>query len=535
MKQRFLILFAAMALATLWGLLPGYRVSAQTAVAVNSYTALEIGIYAYDVNDSGQVVGEADAAGAYHAILWQNGVTTDLGTLGGSSSGAQAINNHSQVVGYSALPGEAPSHAFLWDPTNGMQDLGTLGGDGSWTSDINDAGQVVGTAQNAAGSYHAFLWTNGQMTDLGVPDGFVDSYAYKINASGQVVGVITNASGEGWAFRWTPSGPNATNGTMVLLSPTAGSYAYAINGFGDIAGSVVSGDGYSLSPTLWDSGNGVHLLPVLNGGWDGIANAINDARLVAGYNTVPIDWDGYEFRAFVWDSSNGTRDLTVLAGQPVPYALDYAYSVNASGLILVSSGSGYSTYLLTPSPLSSRPLNLRASSNAGGTGVSLTWNASYGAATYKVKRATTSGGPYTTVATMSGTSWTDTTVASGNTYYVISAVNAYGESAHSDAAQFTPRPAPPTNLTATAGKTKGQRHVTLQWKQSVSPGVTQNRIYRSTTSGGGYSLRATVSAGTTFTDTGVANGVTYYYVVTAVNGSTGQAGSYSNQASAKVR
>jgi fibronectin type 3 domain-containing protein len=86
-----------------------------------------------------------------------------------------------------------------------------------------------------------------------------------------------------------------------------------------------------------------------------------------------------------------------------------------------------------------------------------------------------------------------------------------------------------------AGKTKNLRNVTLKWTQSSSPGVTQNRIYRSTTSSGGYSLRATINAGTTYTDTSVSVGVTYYYVVTAVNGSTGKASAYSNQASAKPR
>ena len=43
---------------------------------------------AYSINDDGQVVGYA----ANHAFLWQNGVMTDLGTLGGNSSGASAIN-----------------------------------------------------------------------------------------------------------------------------------------------------------------------------------------------------------------------------------------------------------------------------------------------------------------------------------------------------------------------------------------------------------------------------------------------------------
>src|SRR6185436_7448641 len=51
--------------------------------------------HANDINDVGQVVGSA----AGRAFLWQNGVMTELGTLGGNSSGAGAINGIGVVVG----------------------------------------------------------------------------------------------------------------------------------------------------------------------------------------------------------------------------------------------------------------------------------------------------------------------------------------------------------------------------------------------------------------------------------------------------
>ena len=61
-------------------------------------------MYAYGINDAGQVVGESDtAAGAHHAfITGPNGVgMTDLGTLGGDYSLAYGINDAGQVVGES--------------------------------------------------------------------------------------------------------------------------------------------------------------------------------------------------------------------------------------------------------------------------------------------------------------------------------------------------------------------------------------------------------------------------------------------------
>jgi cellulose 1,4-beta-cellobiosidase len=68
----------------------------------------------------------------------------------------------------------------------------------------------------------------------------------------------------------------------------------------------------------------------------------------------------------------------------------------------------------------------------------LSWSASTGATSYKVKRATVSGGPYTVIATPTATAYTDTTVVSGTYYYVVSAVNAVGESANSAQVSYVP-------------------------------------------------------------------------------------------------
>src|SRR5439155_18612513 len=123
-----------------------------------------------------------------HAFLWQAGVMTDLGTLGGLNSVAYGINHLGQVVG-SAETAAGETHAFLWDRERGMRDLGVLAGDGSAATGINDAGQVVGNATTGdllpSGDpvFHAVLWdAGGQIHDLGVPPGgFVLSFATAIN------------------------------------------------------------------------------------------------------------------------------------------------------------------------------------------------------------------------------------------------------------------------------------------------------------------------------------------------------------------
>ena len=100
------------------------------------------------INSAGQVAGNlypvVNGTGTvYHPFLYSDGKLIDLGTLGGKSAGAQAINSQGVVVGWSYTAG-ANEHAFLY--SNGtMQDLGTL--PGGWSSSamsINNLGQVVG-------------------------------------------------------------------------------------------------------------------------------------------------------------------------------------------------------------------------------------------------------------------------------------------------------------------------------------------------------------------------------------------------------
>jgi len=72
---------------------------------------------AYSINSAGQVVGQGGAAGV-HAILYSSGTTTDLGTLGGTTSTAYDINDNRQVIGESQTGGvdvfgNSVSHAFL--------------------------------------------------------------------------------------------------------------------------------------------------------------------------------------------------------------------------------------------------------------------------------------------------------------------------------------------------------------------------------------------------------------------------------------
>ena len=99
---------------------------------------------AIKVNDCGQVLvmGWTPSASYTRAFVWQDGVMTDLGTLGGPATVVWDINNRGQVVGSSLTPSMA-GHAFIWQD-GVMTDLGSPGPHGGDALDINDRGQVVG-------------------------------------------------------------------------------------------------------------------------------------------------------------------------------------------------------------------------------------------------------------------------------------------------------------------------------------------------------------------------------------------------------
>jgi fibronectin type 3 domain-containing protein len=183
-------------------------------------------------------------------------------------------------------------------------------------------------------------------------------------------------------------------------------------------------------------------------------------------------------------------------------------------LFLLPGCGGTSGGGTTPPPptVPSAPIGVTAP--PGNAQVSLSWNASSGATSYHVKRATVTGGPYTQVAAPSATNDTDTGLTNGTAYfYVISALNSAGESGNSaevSATPVLPVPATPTGLTATAGNAQ----VSLSW--IASSGAATYNVKRGTVTGGPYTTVASPTA-TNDADTGRTNGTTYFYVVSAVN------------------
>ena len=209
------------------------------------------------------------------AYLWRDGVTTDLGTLGGTLTSSQitAINEHDQVVGLSTDPTFSGGHAFSWNQGT-LRDLGTLGGSGTARAvDINDDGQVVGISNN-----HAVLWENGGITDLGTLPGDYLGTAVAINEAGQVAGTsLFDPYKAGHAFRWqagvlVPLSASYLTDSLQLVS--------AMNENGLAAGDWRPQSGPGSQAVAWE--NGVTWVLGAPDAWS-FARAVNDKGDVVGY------------------------------------------------------------------------------------------------------------------------------------------------------------------------------------------------------------------------------------------------------------
>jgi fibronectin type 3 domain-containing protein len=201
-------------------------------------------------------------------------------------------------------------------------------------------------------------------------------------------------------------------------------------------------------------------------------------------------------------------EFTVYQSLVFPAAI---YPVLAQGGNWNPTNDPFSYQAGAPTGLPMTPTGLAAV--LGNAQVSLTWNAAIGATGYNVQRSTTNGSGFTTIASPTGNSYTDSPLVNGTTYYYeVNATNDFGNSANTAQVSATPSGLPPipTGLAAAPGNAR----VVLTW--NAETGATTFNVLRSTTSGSGFTTIATPTA-TTYTDSPLANGTTYYYELNATN------------------
>ena len=196
---------------------------------------------AEDINDFDQVVGRSLVGMEMQAFLWENGVMTDLGTLGGQNSYATAINNAGQIVGYSdSNPIEGVEHRQAFIREDGVMRCLVPDGGYSAAHDINESGVVVGQAVLST-SYAAFRWSEEEgMVELpGKPNGWHSAEA--VNNLGQVVGYDLFSN---HALTWI-DGELIDLAELVADTGWLLTQAYDVNDSGWITGTGGNPDGFT--------------------------------------------------------------------------------------------------------------------------------------------------------------------------------------------------------------------------------------------------------------------------------------------------
>jgi probable HAF family extracellular repeat protein len=232
----------------------------------------------------------------------------DLGTLGGTTSGATAINNSGSVVG-SAETAAGTTHAFYWTHNAGIQDLTPTASSGS-ASDINNNENVVGTTGT-----RAFRWT--ASTGVVTLEGSRFGPASSVNDNNLTLGfrlVLVGQSNQSRTTEWS-----ATN-VRANIYPDDNTTGIALNNAGQFVGMVGLDGYYSVGPT-----SDREIIPV-------IPTDINDSRQITGstlYATNPSRYD-----AVLYDRDSMTR--TVLDRfSPTDSAV--ALGINQAGTVVGTS------------------------------------------------------------------------------------------------------------------------------------------------------------------------------------------------------
>lgn len=364
-------------------LLCAVLLAALPAAQAQTYRLTQLGSsYAYSsdtqsINSRGQVIfnDPLTPGGPTRAYFHDGSTARDLGTLGGASTYAVAVNDAGQVVGeastgQTAMPAQTlVTHAFLWSAAGGLVDLGSLG-DTARATAINASGQVIGTSRTSAGQIHAFFWSSTTgMTDV-TPPGSSSAGVAGLNAQGQVVGWHVLGDGSQRAFLWSRAGGwtdlplfpvaindagqvtgnipgvngdhaalwSATGGLIDLgVGDTADSFARAVSPSGQVVGGYRANDG-TLRGFSWTAAGGRVDLGTLGRDVNvPIRQSVNRAGQVVGSAVAP---DG-SFHAFLWSAAGGMVDLnTRVVAAPAGLVLVQAFGIADNGAVIAGSTTG---------------------------------------------------------------------------------------------------------------------------------------------------------------------------------------------------
>lgn len=180
---------------------------------------------------------------------------------------------------------------------------------------INNRGEVSGWMYSNDGPFHhAFVWSNGRITDLGAPNGQYGADVSGMSNNGYLVGNAQN--GQAMLYR---------NGQWTVL-PEHGTFN-DVNEAGTAVGGMFLPGNSDSHAVMYKNGAITDLGTMGGGGWS-TAWAINNSGTIVGNASLPTPpFSGlWIFRGFVYE--NGVmRDIGTLGGTS-----SYLYDVNNSGM-----------------------------------------------------------------------------------------------------------------------------------------------------------------------------------------------------------
>ncbi|MDR1326474.1 MAG: fibronectin type III domain-containing protein [Treponema sp.] len=250
-------------------------------------------------------------------------------------------------------------------------------------------------------------------------------------------------------------------------------------------------------------------------------------------SSITITWGSVtgatEYKIYRGSSSGtytsvGTSASTSYTDTGLTASTTYYYEVTANN----SAGEGEPSSTASATTLLEAPAEVSATEDSSSS-ITLSWGAVSGAYSYYIYRSASEQETYDQVTPTYTTSYTDTGLSSGTTYYykvrACSSSSEYGdESSPVSATTLVAIPASPSSVSASAGSSSA---ITVTWG-SVT-GATEYNIYRDSSSSGTYTLVVGTSASTSYADNGLAASTTYYYKVAATNSAgEGQRSSYTS-------
>ena len=487
---------------------------------------------------------DTDTTGDYWEI-WLNKSTATF--LKNDTGGAHVVETEVEMYKNITLPSCVSDDPFVnvSAPTNVKATAGDKQVKVTWTAVSGATKYRVQRLNGSAWSTIATVSTN-SYTNTGLTNGTKYSYRVLSSADGSKwsgASVVVSATPAAAVKVSAPTNVKATAGdkqvkvTWTAVSGAAKYRVQRLNGSTWSTVATVSSNSYTNTNLTNGTKYSYRVLASADGSTWSSASAVVSAtpaaavkvsaptnvKATAGDKQVKLTWTAVSGATkYRIQRLNGSTWSTVATVSTNSYTntnltngTKYSYRVLAS-----ADGSTWSSAsaVVSATPAAavkvSAPTNVKATS--GDKQVKLTWTAVSGAAKYRIQRL--NGSTWSTVATVSTNSYTNTNLTNGTKYSYRVLASADGSTWSSASAVVSATPAAavkvsaPTNVKATAG----DKQVKLTW--TAVSGATKYRIQR--LNGSTWSTIATVSTNS-YTNTGLTNGTKYSYrVLASANGST---------------